>query len=147
MVEKIILTDVSPGSRAPLSVTIINDTDVEREESFSLLLSPSSPGILINASMAIVTIVDDDCEYLLIIVTASIFYCGIIVTVVVGVGFDPVAYNVSEGEVAMLRVTLTATTDRTITVDLLTQSGTARGKLQIQKLHYFVTRSYYTYES
>lgn len=131
MVKKIILTDVTPGSRTPFSVTIINDTDVEREESFSLLLSPSSPGILVNASMATVTIVDDDSEYLLIIVTASIFYCGIIVTVVVGVGFDPVVYNVSEGEAAMLRVTLTATTDITIIVDLLTWSGTARGKLQI----------------
>ena len=63
MVEKIILTDVSPGSRTPFSVTIINDTDVEREESFSLLLNPSSPGVLVNTSMATVTIVDDDCEY------------------------------------------------------------------------------------
>ena len=47
----------------------------------------------------------------------------------VGVGFDPVVYNVSEGEMAMLRVILNTTIDQTITVFLLTQDGSAIGKL------------------
>ena len=40
-------------------------------------------------------------------------------------------YNVSEGGTAMLRVVLNTTTDRTITVAMTTQNGTAFGKLQI----------------
>ena len=47
----------------------------------------------------------------------------------IGVSFDPVVYNVSEGEMAMLRVILNTTTDQTITVFLLTQDGSAIGKL------------------
>ena len=38
-------------------------------------------------------------------------------------------YNVSEGEMAMLRVVLNTTTDQTITVFLLTQDGSGIGKL------------------
>lgn len=38
-------------------------------------------------------------------------------------------YNVSEGEMAMLRVILNTTIDQTITVSLLTQDGSAIGKL------------------
>lgn len=60
MIEKIILTDLSPGSRTPFSITIINDPDIDPDESFTLLLNPSSPGILINTSVAVVTIIDDD---------------------------------------------------------------------------------------
>ena len=63
--EKIILTSdsLSPGSRTPFSVPIIDDTQVDPDESFSLHLSASSPGILINTSSALVTIIDDDGMY------------------------------------------------------------------------------------
>ncbi len=49
----------------------------------------------------------------------------------VGVGFEPVVYNVSEGEMAMLRVILNTTADQTVTVFLLTQDGSATGKLHM----------------
>ena len=38
-------------------------------------------------------------------------------------------YNVSEGDMAMLRVVLNTTIDQAITVFLLTQDGSAMGKL------------------
>ena len=39
-------------------------------------------------------------------------------------------YNVSEGEMAMLRVVLNTTINETITVDLLTQDGSGIGKIK-----------------
>ena len=49
---------------------------------------------------------------------------------IIGIAFDPTVYNVSEGEVAVVRVVLntTVSTDRTITVNVSTQDGTAIGK-------------------
>ena len=58
--DKIILSAVTPGNRIPFTVTIINDTQTDPNESFTLLLSASSPGIVINSSSALVTIIDDD---------------------------------------------------------------------------------------
>ena len=60
LVKSIMLTGVSPGGLTPFNVSIVNDFDVEPEKSFTLLLSLSSPGTLINMSIATVTIVDDD---------------------------------------------------------------------------------------
>ena len=61
--EIISLTDVSPGRRTSLTITIIDDNDFEPDETFFLLLNPSSPGVLVNNSMAVVIIMDDDGEY------------------------------------------------------------------------------------
>ena len=55
-------------------------------------------------------------------------------TVHVGVSFDPVVYNISEGEMVMLRVILNTTTDQTIGVNLLTRDGSAIGELNLALL-------------
>ena len=63
------------------------------------------------------------------IITMRLWNHPLSIIVHVGVGFDPVVYNVSEGEMAMLRVILNTTIDQTITVFLQTQDGSAIGKL------------------
>ena len=60
--EMILLSDVSPGSRTSFTLTVIDDNDLELDETFFLLLDPLSPGVLINSTMAVVIIVDDDGE-------------------------------------------------------------------------------------
>ena len=54
--------DVSPGSQRLFTITIIDDSDLESDETFFLLLNPLNPGVLVNSSMAmaVVIIVDDD---------------------------------------------------------------------------------------
>ena len=64
-----------------------------------------------------------------IIITMRPWNHPLFIIVHIGVGFDPVVYNISEGEMAMLRVILNTTIDQTITVFLQTQDGSAIGKL------------------
>ena len=54
--------NVSPGGRHLFTITIVDDSNLEPEEKFFLLLTPSGPGVLVNSSlaMAVVIIVDDD---------------------------------------------------------------------------------------
>ena len=57
--------NVSPGSRHSFIITVIDDNDLELDETFFLFLNPLSPGVLVNSSMAmaVVIIVDDDGQY------------------------------------------------------------------------------------
>lgn len=71
------------------------------------------------------------------IVNAALLYChNNYVAVFVGIGFNPLVYNVSEGDTVMLRVVLNTTTDRIITVDISTQAGTAEGRLHFSSALY-----------
>ena len=54
--------NISPGSRHSFTIPVIDDNNLEPDETLFLLLNSSSPGVLVNSStaMAVVIIVDDD---------------------------------------------------------------------------------------
>lgn len=72
--ETIHLSDVSLGSQTSFTLTIIDDDDLEPEETLFLLLSPLSPGVLINSSMAVVIILDDDGQYYTLLYICTIHW-------------------------------------------------------------------------
>lgn len=61
------LTSLSPGYRSPSrNVKIIDDSSVEQNETFLIVLTSSSPGVLIEVSNVTVTIIDNDGKILLV---------------------------------------------------------------------------------
>ena len=54
--------NVSPGSQQTFTIVVIDDNNLEPNETFFLILDPLSPGVLVNSSMAmaVVIIVDND---------------------------------------------------------------------------------------
>ena len=49
---------------ASLSISITNDNIVEMNETFSLTINPSSDVMVVDPDEAVVTIVDDDSEWI-----------------------------------------------------------------------------------
>ena len=64
--NEVILTSLSPGHRSSsVNVQIMDDTLVEQNEIFLIMLTSSAPGVLIEASNLTVTIIDNDGKYMI----------------------------------------------------------------------------------
>ena len=99
-----------PGSsKADLRIPIINDTQLEEDETFLAVIIPGSGVIAGENSLASVTIIEDDKVY---------------------VNFSPVEYNINEGAAAgKVNITLVASASlsQSYMVNVTTVDGNATG--------------------
>ena len=64
--KSITLTSLSPGNSSAVSIEIVDDNRKESNETFSIHLNTSDPGVFIKVSNVRVTIIDNDCKCIIV---------------------------------------------------------------------------------
>ena len=113
-------------------VPTLGDNILEGVEHFTaeLFLPVGQTGVALGADVAMVEIIDDDCE------SFCTWYYAITICVslssVVTVEFDPISYTVSESDsFANITVVKRGQTTQTVSVDFSTADGSATSKKQL----------------
>ena len=96
-----------------------------------LSLPAGQTGVVLDADVAVVEIIDNDCESFMHLILCCITIC-VSLSSVVTVEFDPISYTVSES-VGFVNITVVkrGQTTQTVSVDFSTADGSATGEKQL----------------
>lgn len=128
----VIVTFLAGDTTARVSVPTAQDNTAEVVEMFTAVLSDPTGGLTLPDDPTATAIIEDDDGkriHIMIIIAWHIISC-LFCSAVVRIMFNPTLYVVTEGETAGLMLVLSAPSDSEITVQVLTNPGSALGKFK-----------------
>ena len=131
------LTFNSVTTSRVVTVTTSNDSVIEDEETFTLILTENDDAVDVMPQSATVTITDKTSKYIhchinrieeYVAARRNLIYCFF--SSALTFGFDPSVYSVMEGESEVVTVTVMGggTLERDVVVTVTSHDGTAKGK-------------------